>query len=256
MVALAIMAVIAALSWRGVDAMLRLREQTSSHQAATEQLQRVLLQWQADLDAASDSQHLGGLFSPVTFDGQRLTVLRKNYAEPGQPIYAVVWLLADMPKAVQPSGAPQSLLRWQSAPLRTVADLRAANQQAVQLLSDEQLSRQLQAVLPLQAWQVDFFRDGAWVNPQSSAQSSAQTGVLSGAQPTGTAGGAVSAGAVPIPDGVRLTLTLPSRLVDGGTSVESASAAAPAPQSGISPNFPLSGQVLRVWVKPTAGGKS
>jgi general secretion pathway protein J len=115
-------------------------------------------------------------------------------------------------------------LRWQSPSLATRGDLDQAWLQAdvwSQSPGDEQKAREV-AVVPLQDWQIFFFRGDAWTNPLSSAAMA----------PTPTLPGVAGANIAVIPDGVRLILTLP-------------------------PGQAVAGTITRDWVRPTlAGGRS
>lgn len=51
LVALAAMAVLALMSWRGIDGMLRAQEQVRRHGDGVLVLQTALAQWRTDLDA-------------------------------------------------------------------------------------------------------------------------------------------------------------------------------------------------------------
>ncbi|HWS04465.1 MAG TPA: prepilin-type N-terminal cleavage/methylation domain-containing protein, partial [Burkholderiaceae bacterium] len=54
MVAISVMALIAILSWRGLDGMSRAQTQTQARSDAILVLQAGLAQWKADLDAMAD----------------------------------------------------------------------------------------------------------------------------------------------------------------------------------------------------------
>ena len=84
-------------------------------------------------------------------------------------------------------------MRWQSPPVRTRADWRQAWEQAAQWARTpgDAERRYEVTLLPLDNWQIFYYRGGAWSNPQSS------TGT-----PTGDSTSA-------IPDGIRLQITLP-----------------------------------------------
>ena len=77
------------------------------------------------------------------------------------------------------------------------------------------------ALIPIDGWQVFYYRGGAWSNALSSAGTpqGAAPGVGQGADPSSA-----------IPEGIRLQLTL-------------------------SPGGALSGQLVRDWVSPFAGGR-
>ena len=80
---------------------------------------------------------------------------------------------------------------------------------------------------PLEDWQLFYFRENAWTNPQSSDASGRPTA------PTGSVQTLPGLPGIPVlPDGVRLVLTLP-------------------------PGQAISGTLTRDWVRPTlAANKS
>ncbi|MBA3059942.1 MAG: prepilin-type N-terminal cleavage/methylation domain-containing protein [Gammaproteobacteria bacterium] len=204
LVAISLMALMAALSWRGLDGMTRAQTQMRQHSDQVLTLQAGLAQWGADLDALATQPNTPSL----DWDGRALRILRRSSAAPGEGLRVVAWSrrLVD--------GAGQ-WLRWQSPPVTTRGQLQLAWQQAAlwgQNPSEEARSREVR-VVPLDQWQIFYFRDNAWSNPMSSA------GAPSPAQ-------AATAGATP--DGVRLVLTLPA-----GQAVQ--------------------GRVTRDWVRPALG---
>ena len=68
------------------------------------------------------------------------------------------------------------------------------------------------ALMPVAGWQLYYYRGGAWSNPQSSATSAS----TSTTEPA--AGAAVSATPrTPLPEGVRLEITLPPGVALQGT---------------------------------------
>ena len=54
LVALVVMATMAAMAWRGIDALVRSRETAQGHLAQTARLQTVMAQWELDLRALQD----------------------------------------------------------------------------------------------------------------------------------------------------------------------------------------------------------
>ena len=184
LVAISLMALMAALSWRGLDGMTRAQAQMRRHSDEVLTLQAGLAQWGADLDALAAQPGTPSL----DWDGRALRILRRSTAEPGEGLRVVAWSrrLVD--------GAGQ-WLRWQSPPVTTRGQLQLAWQQAAlwgQNPSEEARSREVR-VAPLDEWQIFYFRDNAWSNPMSSA---------------GAPGAAQAATAAVTPDGVRLVLTL------------------------------------------------
>lgn len=214
LVAVSLMAVLAVMSWRGLDGMVRARAQTEARADAVLTLQVGLAQWAADLDAMVKTPHLNEL----DWDGRVLRVTRRSSTNPTEGTLVVAWTR----RLVEGKG---QWLRWQSPPVTQRGELLEAWQKAAlwaQNPGDEERRREV-AVIPLEEWQIFFYRSDAWTNPLSS--DATQTG---SAAPTVNTG--VEAGTTP--DGVRLVLTLPTGQA-------------------------LSGKLTRDWVRPTvSGGKS
>lgn len=214
MVAIAVMALLAMLSWRGLDGMTRVQSQTQAKTDGVLALQAGLAQWQTDLDALTQQPQITG-FNALDYDGQVLRLTRR-YAEDaavaaadaavGESIRVVAWSQRDV------NGKSQ-WLRWQSAPLRTRAELLAAWLQAAQWAKspgDAEKRREV-AVAAIDRWQIYYYRNDAWSNALSSAD------------------GATGSAQAALPDGVRLVLTL-------------------------SAGQALVGNITRDWVRPTLGG--
>lgn len=214
MVALSVLALMAVMSWRGLDGMVRAQEQTALRTDEALTLQVGLAQWGADLDAIVQVPQA----SAIEWNGRVLRLTRRSTSSATEGVLVVGWTR----RVVNGIG---TWLRWQSPPVTTRGDLDAAWQQAdvwSQSPGEGSLQREV-AVVPLDEWQIFFFREDAWTNPLSSdIQGSAA--VQAGSVPTATAAVAV------IPDGVRLVLNLP-----------------PGPS--------IAGTLTRDWVRPTLGGR-
>lgn len=188
LVALALMAVLAGLAWRGIGGVAGARQASEQRVEQTLRLGTVLAQWEQDLQAVQDS----ALVPALTFDGATLRLVRRR----PEGLQVVAWSL----RAGQ-------WMRW-SGPLasdgRGLQDAWLASQQ---LLGNEPGQ---QTVLDgVEAWQVYFYRGNAWSNAQSSAD-------LAPVPSVGASGPSAPARAL-LPTGVRLVLTLqPSR--EGGLS--------------------------------------
>jgi general secretion pathway protein J len=253
LVAISIMAVMAVLSWRGLDGMTQ--TQTRLQQRADEvlTLQAGLNQWGADLDALMQLPQTQAL----EWDGRALRMTRRSAAAlldnaaPGsspspsdESIWVVAWARRD-------AGGQGQWLRWQSPPLRTRGEVDTAWAAAAQWAQNpgDALKAREVVVSALSEWQVFFYRGDAWTNPLSSEGSEVATGATGAVAGPGGAGGAASGigslGAAaaqaitrgadaltvaPIPEGVRLVLTLP-------------------------PGQAISGTLTRDWVRPTLGGR-
>jgi len=213
LVAIAVLALLAIVSWRGIDGMVRAQSQTSERADAVLTLQTVLDQWGADLDAVQTLEHT----SPIAWDGQVLRLTRRSPRPRDPGVIVVAW-------ALRSADGTDQWLRWQSPPVATRADWNEAWQRAaLWARSPDAAARRGETVLmPLADWQLFFYREGAWANALSSSATSQPADTES---PTpGT-----SAAVIPLPEGVRLQLTLP----EGAA---------------------LSGQVTRDWVNPVVGG--
>ncbi|AVO48685.1 general secretion pathway protein GspJ [Melaminivora suipulveris] len=211
LVALAVMALLALVSWRGIDGMVRSQELTRQRADELLTLQTVLAQWSADLDALQAIEHT----EPIAWDGQVLRLTRRSTRTPEEGALVVAWARRNVGGAAQ-------WLRWQSAPVRTREQWRGAWQQAAlwARTPGEAERRGETQLLPLADWQLFYFRGGAWASALST----------DAATPSGPRSiGGPSEAALRIPDGVRLTITLPA----GGA---------------------LAGTLTRDWVNPLVGG--
>ncbi len=121
LVALSIMAVMAVLSWRGLDGMTRTQTQVRQHSDEVLTLQAALAQWGADLDALARQPGIPTL----DWDGRALRVVRRSASQAGEGLMVVAWSRRSM------SGVGQ-WLRWQSPPVTTRGELQLAWQKAAQ----------------------------------------------------------------------------------------------------------------------------
>ena len=195
LVALMVMALLAVMGWRGLDGMVRATAQTQQRSDALMALQTGLSQWGADLDAMVQPPRTGpaqagaNALDALDWNGQTLRITRTDPGAPGAGLRVVAWSRRDVQ-------GTQQWLRWQSASVGNPADWQAAWMQAAiwaQNPGDAERQREV-AIVPLSGWQVFYFRNDAWSNPLSSAESAAGP-----------------------PDALRLVLTLPPRNALTGT---------------------------------------
>ena len=214
LVALFAMALLAVMSWRGLDGMTRAQAVTAARADEVLTLQVGLAQWSADLDAVVQM----GVASALDWNGRVLRLTRRDTASPMSGVLVAAWTLRG-----------GQWLRWQSPPLTTRGQLDQAwlkADQWSQTPGDEERRLEV-AVTPLQEWKIFYFRSDAWTNPQSSDAVSAPV-ALPGLKPAAAA--AIAAQTTPaIPEGVRLVLVLP-------------------------PGGALAGEITRDWARPTLGG--
>lgn len=191
LVAIAVMSMLALLSWRAIDGMTRTQTLTQERSDGLLRLQSALGQWTADLDAVLDTSEV----APVDFNGQTLRMTRRDSAETGLDspgVRVVAW-------ALRPAAEGGQWSRWQSGPLRQRDELARAWQRAADwgrgassttaAGADSSL-----AVIGVVQWQVFYHRGETWGNPLSSVGTEAAS---SGTPATNS-----------MPNGVRLQLTL------------------------------------------------
>jgi len=204
LLAIGLMALMTVLAWRGLDGMTRAQTQLRQHSDEVLALQAGLAQWGADLDALARQPGSPSL----DWDGRALRMLRRGSGTPGEGLRVVAWSRRNV------DGSGQ-WLRWQSPVLTTRSQMQLAWQQAAQWgQNPSDAQRQLEVrIVQLDQWQIFYYRGQSWSNPLSSA---------------GTEGGDAASVITPVPDAVRLVLTL-------------------------SPGQAISGTLTRDWLRPNMG---
>nr|WP_319565498.1 prepilin-type N-terminal cleavage/methylation domain-containing protein [uncultured Rhodoferax sp.] len=201
LVAISLMALMAVLSWRGLDGTSRSQSQLQQRSDDVQALQSTLGQWGADLDALAEQPNTPSL----DWDGRAMRILRRSSTGTGAGLVVVAWARRTM------DGAGQ-WLRWQSPELHTRGELDLAWQKAqlwAQTPSEDDRQREVRTVA-LDAWQIFFYRGNAWTNPLSSAGTPAAVNSTDGAATTTGADNTT-------PDGVRLVLNLSGGQALSGT---------------------------------------
>jgi general secretion pathway protein J len=191
LVAIAVMALMTLMAWRGIDGMLRTQTGLQQRGDDIRTLQAGLAQWQVDLDQLTE---LTGTPS-WDWNGQVLRLTRRTAT--GNDVHVVAWTWRNNPGSVD-GGQWQ---RWQSQPLNQVKDWQTARQLAGQWgqTPDDSTRAGQTQIHPLQGWQIFVHRGGSWANPLSSDVVAPSGGLNPGKPVAGT-----------IPDGVRLVLDLPA----------------------------------------------
>ncbi len=188
LIAITLMAVLAGLSWRGLDSLMRSRDITQAQVEKMAVLQTVLAQWQADLNAVQPVPSITD--AGVQWDGRTLRITRRATAWQADGADAGLWVVAWTLRNNQ-------WLRWQSSPVQTRAALQQAWTNAErwgQNPSSDDAALET-ALIPLDAWQLTYFRGNAWTNPLSSSGGTSETNT--------TGQGA-------LPDAIRLQIELPA----------------------------------------------
>ena len=184
LVALALMALLGLMGWRALDTLLRTREITQSRIDSVALAQVSLGQWRADLNAQMAIPGLLGDNS-LQWNGNVMRILRRSSTPLADGsdagLQVVAWALRE-----------GFWRRWQSPALRSRTDIEQAWTLAAQWGQNpsSDLLQQEVTLMPMQSWQLFYFRDNAWTNPLSSAGTDATNAVLKA------------------PDGVQLVLQL------------------------------------------------
>ncbi|MBK7062982.1 MAG: prepilin-type N-terminal cleavage/methylation domain-containing protein [Rubrivivax sp.] len=199
LVALFVMAVMAAMAWQGVDAVLRSRDSGRDMIDRSMLLATLMSQWETDLQ----SLHGDSGVPTLSFDGRSLRLVRS--VDGG--VQLVVWSLTD-------AAGGGHWQRWTSQAVTRVDDLQQAWLRSQQLQGNE--PQQLRLLDKVSDWQLYFYRGNAWTNAQSSGDLAPP---LDGA--AGATGGA--ARSEQLPAAVRLVLqfdgkTLTRDVIVGSTS--------------------------------------
>jgi general secretion pathway protein J len=221
LVAIGLLALMAVMTWRGLDGISRAQLQLQQRSDEVQTLQATLSQWGADLDALAEQPY----WVSLDWDGRSLRLLRQGSTS-ADGLRVVAWMRRGV-------GAAGQWVRWQSDALMTRQQLELAWQQAQrweQTPSAEDARHEVHTIA-LEDWQIFYYRGNAWSNPLSSAGSSpaappvvaAPAGAASEASQT-----APSSNPEPLPDGVRLVLTLPQGQA-------------------------IAGVITRDWVRPVLG---
>ncbi len=235
LVALFAMALLAVLSWRGLDGMVRAQEQTRARADELQALQVGLAQWTADLDALVQQPQMNAL----DWNGRVLRLTRSAPGDQGAGVVVVAWGQRGGPEG-------QRWMRWQSPPATSRGQLDEAWRRAEAWGQAQGGAGGAEvAIVPLLEWRLFYFRADAWTNPLSSDAAVVAAAAVPGspaapasAPAAAPAADAAGQGSVPgpggrrivtLPDGVRLVLALP-------------------------PGLAVSGELTRDWVRPTVGG--
>jgi general secretion pathway protein J len=188
LVALTVMAILATLTWQGLDGILRARDGSREALERSQRMGTLIAQWEQDLEALVDTQAVPALH----FDGQTVRITRRT----STGVVLVAWSLR--------SGRWQ---RWVSPAVTRVVDLTAAWQDSQALLGNE--AGNLVLAEGVTQWQVYFHRGGSWTNAQSTgdfAAPQAPSAPASGA----SAPAAPAAGRELLPAAVRMVIAMPA----------------------------------------------
>ncbi|HEX7867387.1 MAG TPA: prepilin-type N-terminal cleavage/methylation domain-containing protein [Variovorax sp.] len=189
LVAIAVMALLSLISWRGLDSMSRATTQNQQRADAVLTLQATLAQWGADLDAVTTLAQT----RPIDWDGRVLRLTRRGSDDATPSVQVVAWTLKSGTDGVR-------WRRWQSQPFTTRGEWQQAWNLAAAWAQDGGAGASGGysdvPLVPTNSWQLYFFRDNSWV-PASQLP-------IVAPNPNNPSGPVVA-----MPDGVRLVITLP-----------------------------------------------
>lgn len=182
LVAISLLALMGALSWRGLDAMLLTQSRLGLRAEEVHILRASLTQWETDLDALASQPGQRSL----SWDGRSLRMIRHANEESIDGLRVVAWYLS-------PRHSGGEWVRWQSEVVQTRAALSIAWEAAAQLGKRDTGTKNPQelTLMPLDRWQLYYYRGNSWSNPLSSS-------------------GSENNSAQSVPEGIRLMLTLAS----------------------------------------------
>jgi general secretion pathway protein J len=183
LVASAILALMALISWRGLEGMSKAQEALQTRSDANQTWQVGLAQWRADLDNMVSLPNIPAL----DWDGRVLRITRQHSQDPQAGMQVVAWTLGN-----------GQWTRWQSAPL-TQRDVWAQAWNQAQIWGEsagQPLPNNANEVVihAIRSWQIYYHRDGAWSNPLSSAGNNSALNPMN-----------ISAA---LPEGIRLVIDL------------------------------------------------
>jgi general secretion pathway protein J len=192
LVALALMALLSGLAWRGVAGMAEARADSQQRMDAHLRLNTVLAQWEQDFAMLHDT----AVVPALGFDGATVRLVRRVDQGPNTGVQVVAWQKRE-----------RQWLRWPGPVVADARGLRESWFQSQQLLGNE--PQQLLMMEGLASWQVYFFRDNAWSNAQSSA------GAPAAPAPVASGASAPAPQRSPLPTGVRVLLTFEGHATSG-----------------------------------------
>jgi general secretion pathway protein J len=187
LVAITVLAIVAVLGWRGLDGIVRSREQLTSEMEQTRGIQLAFAQLQSDLEQVADQADLLNGHQNLVADNTRLVFIRTVLAEnaPTQ-LQVVSYRIRD-----------GVLTRRESPYTRDLLQLDALWQAGLSDTGDVQ--REVALHKGVNGMAVRIWENGVWRTPDGSASSSATSAASSGtdanagtAAPTGATGLEVS----------------------------------------------------------------
>ena len=152
LVAMTVMAIMAVMSWQGVDGIVRTRNAMQERLEATLRLNTVVAQWDQDLGSIQDSSVVP---QALTCDGATVRLTRRTPTG----LQVVAWSLRS-------DGDNAAWVRWAGPSVTTTGELQDSWLRSLQSQDNEPGA--VRALTGLSTWQVYFFQGNAWANCQST----------------------------------------------------------------------------------------
>lgn len=246
LVATAVLALMAVMSWRGIDAVSRSLAANRAQSERVSALQLGLEQVQTDLDAQAPVPGM----TTVDWNGHALRLVRRADEGPFHGVRVVAW-------QVQMQSGRSRWMRWQSDLTVREPDIARAWQQAQDWTQGgaSMPSDQVTTIADVERWQLQRWVQGQWVDVATSA-TPPQTTAATGA---GRAGGTPAQ--APWPATFLGLPALPA--VNAAGAVQSdptqpqATGAMPAGLRfvlTVPPSEACPGVITKVWLNPTTAG--
>lgn len=207
MVALAIMGIVTAMAWQGIESILKAQQYNRARSSEVAVMQTLLAQWDNDLNHIdlNSSGNYAPDIPPIQYEKETglLRLVRWDDGRADRALRVVAWK-----KRLNPSESDQKtgagvLLRWQSPPIASMEDLQLAWQNAKTWADGSEntalLATEL-AILPITQWELCPFSQGQWsedaqdISPskQGSVRLQGLRLVITPAQGSVFAGGSIS----------------------------------------------------------------
>lgn len=169
MVALAIMGMVTAMAWQGIDALMKAQQYNRERSSEVAVMQTLLAQWDNDLshiDLNSSGNYARDI-PPIQYekDTGLLRLVRWDNGRSDRALRVVAWKKRlNASESDEKTGAG-TLLRWQSPPIASTEDLQLAWQNAKTWADGSESTALLVtelAILPITQWELRPFRQGQW----------------------------------------------------------------------------------------------
>ena len=252
LVATAVLALMAVMSWRGIDAISRSLAANRAQSERVAALQFGLEQVQADLDAQAPVPGM----TAVDWNGRALRLVRRADEGHFHGVRVVAWQIRTL------AGRP-SWMRWQSALVVRGPDIAVAWQQAQDWTQSDvtAAAAQTTVIAEVERWQLQRWSQGQWIDVATAATTPLTTFVTrpgSKATPNASATPPLAPWAATFSG----PPALPAVTASGGSQADPTA----GPQSTgalpaglrfvltVPPSGPCPGVVTKVWLNPTTAG--